>query len=155
MPCVYILVYIGEDILEHTNAKCHMCTLQSTCGPLGNIGIIPHNNIIKHTHAKILVTTLERQVSQGDTYGDVVDHSVTYHTPQNRASDIKWCTCTDAKIRTNYPKMAWFASWRIYVYTSRHNCGIGNQHLHHKIPCNSDEVEVYFPHKILVNFVAS
>ena len=29
----------NEDILEHTNAKCHLCTLSSTYKPLCNIGI--------------------------------------------------------------------------------------------------------------------
>ena len=33
----------------------------------------PHNNI-EHTRAKILVSALERQVSWGDTYGEVVYH---------------------------------------------------------------------------------
>ena len=27
------------DILEHTNVKCHLCTLWSTFGPLCNIGM--------------------------------------------------------------------------------------------------------------------
>ena len=25
--------------LEHTNVKCHLCTLSSTCRPLYNVGI--------------------------------------------------------------------------------------------------------------------
>ena len=28
-----------QDILEHTNGNCHLCTLQSTCRPLCNIGM--------------------------------------------------------------------------------------------------------------------
>ena len=28
-----------EDILEHTNGKCHLCTLWSTCRPVCNIGM--------------------------------------------------------------------------------------------------------------------
>jgi hypothetical protein len=35
-------------------------------------GFILHN-IIKHTHAKISVSTLECQISFGDTSGEVVD----------------------------------------------------------------------------------
>ncbi len=44
----------GEDIIEHTIAKCHLCTLWLTDTPLCNISIAPHN-VIEHTHAKILV----------------------------------------------------------------------------------------------------
>ena len=33
----------------------------------------PHNNI-EHTHVRLIVSALERQVSQGDTNGEVVDH---------------------------------------------------------------------------------
>ena len=29
----------GDDIIEHTNGKCHLCTFQSTCRPLCNIVI--------------------------------------------------------------------------------------------------------------------
>jgi len=29
----------GEDILEHTNAKCFLCALQSTCRPLCDVSI--------------------------------------------------------------------------------------------------------------------
>ena len=58
------------DILEHTNAKCYMCTLESTCIPL----CITHDTI-EHTHAKILVRcTLERSVSSSDTNDEVVDN---------------------------------------------------------------------------------
>ena len=28
-----------EDIVDHTNGKCHLCALQSTCRPLCNIGM--------------------------------------------------------------------------------------------------------------------
>ena len=28
-----------EDVLEHTNGMCHLCTLWSTCRPLCNIGV--------------------------------------------------------------------------------------------------------------------
>ena len=28
-----------QDILKHTNGKCHLCTLQSICRPLCNIGM--------------------------------------------------------------------------------------------------------------------
>ena len=34
---------------------------------------VPHNTL-EDTHAKILVSTLEHQLSQGDTNGEVVDH---------------------------------------------------------------------------------
>ena len=47
----------GEDIIEHTNAKYYLCTLQSTCKSLCNIGIY----LI--TLLNILVSELERQVS--------------------------------------------------------------------------------------------
>jgi hypothetical protein len=33
----------------------------------------PHNTI-GHTHAKMIVTALERQVSLGDTTGEVIDY---------------------------------------------------------------------------------
>ena len=33
----------------------------------------PHNTI-EHTHAKLFISALGRQVSQGDTHGEVVDH---------------------------------------------------------------------------------
>ena len=46
----------------------------------------PHN-IIEDTHAKMLVSTLEHQVSWGDADTAVVDHNVTYHTPQSRVND--------------------------------------------------------------------
>ena len=46
----------------------------------------PHN-IVEHTHTKILVSALECQVSWGDTYGEVVDHSCNWHTPQNRVGN--------------------------------------------------------------------
>ena len=54
-----------------------MCTLESTCRPLCNIGNFPSItllNILEYTHAKILVIALECQVSCGDTYCEVVSH---------------------------------------------------------------------------------
>ena len=63
-----------EAILENTNAKCHLCTLKSTCRPLCNIGIHLMTLIIEHTHAKILVSELDSQMSWGDTNSDVVDY---------------------------------------------------------------------------------
>ena len=55
-----------EDILEHTNAKCQLCTF------LVNLKIIvlhkhTPRDIVEHTHTKILVSALECQVSRGDT----------------------------------------------------------------------------------------
>ena len=50
-------------ILEHSTTKWHLCTLQSTCRPLCNIGIHLMNNTIEDIHAKILETILEYQVS--------------------------------------------------------------------------------------------
>ena len=42
-----------DGLPDHTNVTCHMCTHQSTCRSLCNIGRrAPHKNI-KHTHAKI------------------------------------------------------------------------------------------------------
>jgi hypothetical protein len=29
----------GENVIEHTNGKCYLCTLWSICRPLWNIGI--------------------------------------------------------------------------------------------------------------------
>ena len=46
---------------------------------------MPHNTI-GHTHAKILVNALERQVSRGDTYGELIILE-TKHTPEHRVSD--------------------------------------------------------------------
>ena len=54
----------GEDFLEHTNAKCHLYTLLSTCRLVCNtcIHLITLVNI--HTPAKMLVSTLDNvQVS--------------------------------------------------------------------------------------------
>ena len=64
-----------EDIFEHTNAKCHLCTLESTCRPLCNIGIhlITILNILM---PKISISALEHQVSRGDTNDEVVDYLV-------------------------------------------------------------------------------
>ena len=41
MASVMCLVFImqEEDILEHINAKCQICTLYSTCRPLYSIGL--------------------------------------------------------------------------------------------------------------------
>ena len=41
-----------EDILEHTNGKCHLCTLESTRRPLCNIGmhIITLLNMLMSRH---------------------------------------------------------------------------------------------------------
>ena len=59
----HILVCQKEEVnLEHTNAKCHLCTLSLTCRPLCNKGMHLHNTS-KHTHAKILASALDRQVS--------------------------------------------------------------------------------------------
>ena len=46
--CLYFRVQ-EEDILEHTNGKCHLCKFSSTCRPLCNIGM---HIIIEHTQAK-------------------------------------------------------------------------------------------------------
>ena len=35
-----------EDILEHANGKCHLCTLSSTCRPLCNIDMPPHKTTL-------------------------------------------------------------------------------------------------------------
>jgi hypothetical protein len=51
-----------EEYIPKHNGKCHLCTLESTCRPLCNIGMAPRNTI-EHAHAKILINTLERQVS--------------------------------------------------------------------------------------------
>ena len=40
--CLYSSVQ-EEDVFEHINVKCHLCTLESTCRPVWNIGI----NLIK------------------------------------------------------------------------------------------------------------
>jgi L-lactate utilization protein LutB len=40
---------------EHTNAKCHLCTLQSSCRPLCNIGIHTHNTIKQYLCTNIRV----------------------------------------------------------------------------------------------------
>ena len=51
-----------EDVIMHTDVKCYLCTLYSTCRPLCNVGT--HlRTIIEHTHAKILESALECQVS--------------------------------------------------------------------------------------------
>ena len=42
-----------EDILDHTNVKCILCTLQSTFRPLCKHKHTPHNTI-EHTRAKIV-----------------------------------------------------------------------------------------------------
>ena len=49
----------GEDILEHTNAKCHLHAPLLTCRSFYNTGIHLFNTI-RNTHAKILVSALER-----------------------------------------------------------------------------------------------
>ena len=43
-----------EGILEHTNGKCHLFTLSSTCRPWWNIGANAPHNTSEHTHAKTL-----------------------------------------------------------------------------------------------------
>ena len=50
-----------EDILEHANTKCHVCTLYSTCRLLCNVGIlfITLLNIL----LPILVSTLQQRES--------------------------------------------------------------------------------------------
>ena len=50
-----------EDILKHTNVKCHLCTVYLTYKPMCNIGT--HLITGVHTHANILVNTLEHQLS--------------------------------------------------------------------------------------------
>ena len=40
-----------EDIVEHTTVKCHLCTLESTCRPLCDVGI----HLLKLTLFNILV----------------------------------------------------------------------------------------------------
>ena len=40
-----------EDIIEHTNGKCHVLTFSM------------QRDIIEHTHTQILVSAMERQVS--------------------------------------------------------------------------------------------
>jgi hypothetical protein len=62
-----------EDILEYTNANCHLCTQPLACRPLSHRHTT-HNITTKQTHAKILVSTLECQVSWGDANDEVVDH---------------------------------------------------------------------------------
>ena len=58
--------------LEHTNVKCHLCTL------LVNLySNVQHrhrfHNTIEHTYAKMLASALERHVLWGDTNAEVVD----------------------------------------------------------------------------------
>ena len=47
---------------------------KTTCRPLHDIGICLITLCIEHTHAKILVSTVEHQMSRGDTTGEIVDH---------------------------------------------------------------------------------
>ena len=61
-----------EDILEHTNVECHLCTLQGTRRPLCIVQATLHNTI-EHVRAKTLVSTLKCQVSRGDINSGVVD----------------------------------------------------------------------------------
>ena len=51
-----------EAILEDTNGKCHLCTLQSSYRPSCIHKHAPYT-IIEYTHAKTLVSSLECQVS--------------------------------------------------------------------------------------------
>ena len=53
----------GEDIFEHSNAKCSLCTLQSTCRPMCNVLISFITLLNIFTHANILVSALEPRVS--------------------------------------------------------------------------------------------
>jgi hypothetical protein len=60
-----------EDILEHTDAKCQLCTLVVNL----KINVLHKHtprDIVEHTRTEILVNTLECQVSQGDANGEVL-----------------------------------------------------------------------------------
>ena len=50
VTCMHFSMQEEDHILEYTNAKCHLCTLQSTCRPLCNIGIHTPHNTIENTH---------------------------------------------------------------------------------------------------------
>jgi hypothetical protein len=86
VSCVYIFNMQEEDILEHTDGECHLCTLWSICRLLCTISmhLITLLNILT---GKIVVSTLECQVPWGDTYDEIVNYHLAY-TPQNRVSDI-------------------------------------------------------------------
>ena len=56
-----------EDILEHINGKCPLCTLWSACRPSYNIGMHLINTI-EHTHAELLVSSLEPSVMRCHLY---------------------------------------------------------------------------------------
>jgi hypothetical protein len=64
-----------EDIFEHIDANCHLCTLYLSYKPLFNISkhlII----LLKQIRANVLISALEQQVSWGDTTYEVVDFLV-------------------------------------------------------------------------------
>ena len=97
--CLYFSMH-EEDILEHTNVKCHLCTLQLTCRPWCNIDI--HLLTIEHTHAKVLVNEYERQESQVTLTVKLFVINVTLQTPHKHgkwhyyACDIEYhkrCSC--------------------------------------------------------------
>jgi hypothetical protein len=73
----YIFSIQEEDILEHIDGECHLCTLWLICRSLCKIGmhLITLLNILT---GKILVSTLECQVPWGDTYDEIVNHHLAY-----------------------------------------------------------------------------
>ena len=76
-----------EDILEHTNGKCHLCTLQSTYRPLWNIDI----HLI--TLLSILMSRYQEAHSNAKCHETalivkLLIINVTQHPLQNRVSGI-------------------------------------------------------------------
>ena len=56
-----------EDVLELTNAMCHLCTLLVNLSIEVEHGYVPHNIVDCPEHTWM-------QVSWGDTDGEVADH---------------------------------------------------------------------------------
>jgi hypothetical protein len=70
----YVSVCKRKVLLNTLMSRVVLCrVLGSVCRPLWNISIPPRSTIGR-TRVEILVSTLERQVSRGDTDGEVVDH---------------------------------------------------------------------------------
>ena len=80
-----------DDILEHTNVKCYLCKLQSTCRPLckmiGGRGVhlITIFNILMPRQQQVHLNTKCHEVT---LQVKLLNISVTQDTPLNRVSDI-------------------------------------------------------------------
>ena len=86
-----------ENIFEHTNGKCYLCTLQSTCRLLCNTCMYLIF-IIKHNHAKISINALvEHQISWAMIMLKLLIFNGTFQTPQNRVGDTIMHVTLNAK----------------------------------------------------------